>query len=144
MKKIYILLAVSFFTISLSPLRATELGTITLHVSGFTSDEGSLLVSLANSSETHPRGAEPFLRAERLVEGGTVEVVFSDIPYWEYSIKLFHDVNGNKELDANLLGIPKEPYGYSKNARPRFAAPIWKETKFNLDSENVVQRIEVK
>lgn len=35
------------------------------------------------------------------------------VPAGEYVFSLYQDVNCNKKLDANVLGIPKEPYGFS-------------------------------
>ena len=38
--------------------------------------------------------------------------------------------NNNKELDCNILGIPKEGFGFSQNPKIRFGAPNFSETKF--------------
>ena len=75
---------------------------------------------------------------------GKIEVVFSDIPHGKYSIRLYHDINGNKILDKNIFGVPKDPYGYSNNARAKLSAPSWEDAMFELDSEEVTQNIEVK
>lgn len=63
---------------------------------------------------------------------GSLTVSFPNLPPGTYAISCFHDVNGNGKLDTNLLGIPSEPYGFSNNARPKFRAPNWEETKFYL------------
>ena len=75
---------------------------------------------------------------------GSMEIAFPNLPTGTYSISCFHDVNGNGKLDTNILGIPKEPYGFSNNARPKFRAPNWDETKFywNNSKEMQVVRLE--
>lgn len=52
-----------------------------------------------------------------------------------YALALYHDLNGNDKLDKNLVGIPKEPYGFSKNFRPRFSAPTFEDCAFEVLAE---------
>jgi uncharacterized protein (DUF2141 family) len=75
------------------------------------------------------------MRAQRIVpvsQTGQVNISFTDLPPGTYAISCFHDVNGNGQIDKNWMGIPTEPYGFSNNARPKFRAPNWGETKFEL------------
>lgn len=58
-----------------------------------------------------------------------------------YAISLFIDMNGNGKLDKNLFGVPKEPYCFSRNFKPKLSAPnfedcsilISKDTKLTLE-----------
>ena len=45
-----------------------------------------------------------------------------------------HDQNGNGEMDQNVLGIPKEAYGFSNNAKGFFGKPAYKDIMFQLNS----------
>ena len=72
---------------------------------------------------------------------GDLDISFPNLPAGAYAISCFHDVNGNGKLDTNFLGIPTEPYGFSNNARPKFRAPNWAETKFYLNNNGVTQAI---
>jgi uncharacterized protein (DUF2141 family) len=45
------------------------------------------------------------------------------------------DVNGNGKLDTNLIGIPKEPVGASRNPALRFGPPKFEETAVDLDDK---------
>ena len=49
-----------------------------------------------------------------------------------YALAMYHDLNGNDLMDKNFIGIPKEPYGFSKNFRPRFSAPSFEDCAFEL------------
>ena len=62
-------------------------------------------------------------------EKGSMRIPVPDWVDGHYAVSCFHDVNGNQELDKNLLGIPIEPYGFSNNARPKFRAPNWGEAR---------------
>ncbi len=64
------------------------------------------------------------------------EVFFADIPYGTYAIALYHDLNNNDKLDKNFLGIPKEPYGFSRNYRPLFTVPTFRDCSFVFDDQN--------
>ena len=50
-----------------------------------------------------------------------------DLEEGVYAISLFIDSNANNKLDYNFLGIPKEQYGFSNNARNRFSAPAFSQ-----------------
>mgnify|MGYP000860301426 FL=1 len=67
---------------------------------------------------------------------GNLACAFPELQPGTYAISCFHDVNGNGKLDTNLLGIPTEPYGASNNARPKFRAANWAETKFEWKNDS--------
>ena len=52
-----------------------------------------------------------------------------------YAIAVHHDENDNKEMDLGLLGIPKEGYGFSNNARVIFGPPVFDAASFDVASE---------
>ncbi len=66
---------------------------------------------------------------------GTLVCAFPELGPGTYAISCFHDVDGNGKMDTNFLGIPSEPYGASNNARPKFRAPNWGETNFELKND---------
>jgi uncharacterized protein (DUF2141 family) len=51
-----------------------------------------------------------------------------------YAISCFHDENGNKTLDTNWLGIPKEGYGFS-NYNAGTKVPAFEECKFTVSEK---------
>jgi len=144
MRQTQILLIAALLWVVVSTVHATETGSIKLFIHGFKNGEGMAQIAMANSRETHPQDAKAFREVESTIVDGKVGVVFSDIPHGEYSIRLYHDINGNKVLDKNIFGVPKEPYGYSNNARAKLSAPSWEDAMFELDSEKVTQKIEIK
>lgn len=64
------------------------------------------------------------------VTGTTVTILFDNLPAGEYAFSIFQDVNDNGVLDTNLFGIPREPWGFSNNARGRFGPPDFEATRF--------------
>ena len=63
------------------------------------------------------------------------------------AVSAHHDKNSNDKLDKNPLGIPTEPYGFSKNPKRGFGPPSFEEVQFDFppntetDSENSPTRI---
>jgi uncharacterized protein (DUF2141 family) len=75
--------------------------------------------------------------------GRVRQVLAFELPFGEYAIKIYHDENGNDELDTNFLGIPKEGVGFSNNPSARFGEPGFDEAKFVFDSPSMTVDIEI-
>ena len=60
-------------------------------------------------------------------------MIFKDLPYGRYAISLYHDKNSNGKLDKNVMGIPREAYAFSNNARGSFGKPDWDAVNFQID-----------
>ncbi len=54
-------------------------------------------------------------------------IVSFDIKPGRYAIATYLDANMNKQMDKNLLGIPKERFGFSNNPSVQFSAPNFNE-----------------
>jgi uncharacterized protein (DUF2141 family) len=70
---------------------------------------------------------------------------FGDVKPGRYAVSIGHDVNGNRRVDANLLGMPTEQWGVSNNARPTLRAPRFEESTFTVPAGSAewVVRIDV-
>jgi uncharacterized protein (DUF2141 family) len=62
-------------------------------------------------------------------------VVFENVNDGEYAISTYHDVDNNNELNTGFMGIPKEPYGFSNDARGTFGPPTYEKAKFNVTGD---------
>ncbi len=74
---------------------------------------------------------------------GTVDYVIEDLKTGKYIIKVFHDVDKNEELNTGTFGIPKEPYGFSNNARGTFGPPDVEDQLFEVSKHTSIS-IELK
>ena len=59
-----------------------------------------------------------------------------DVPFGKYAIAGFHDLDGNGVLSGNFLGIPKEPVGFSGDAKVKFGPPKWNDAVFIFNTSN--------
>ncbi len=106
----------------------------TLQVHGFNKVEGELRIAMFDSKEDYTK--EPVFAVVLPVEGEEVEWKVPDLPYGEYAIAVYHDKNKNGKLDTNFLGIPKEGYGFSNNARGKFGPASWEDAKFSISEQS--------
>ena len=67
----------------------------------------------------------------------------TEIPDGEYAIAFFIDANGNKKLDKNFFGIPKEQFGFSNNAMGTLSAPTFEQAQFKVAGDTI-QNIKLK
>lgn len=74
---------------------------------------------------------------------GSIKISIDDIPDGNYAISIFHDENNNSNLDTNLVGLPKEGFGFSRNPKIYFGPPKYKECVFTKKGNNS-QSIKVK
>lgn len=90
---------------------------------------GSVMVALYDS-ETAWGGGAPVaqMRVDAASEAPTA--VFRGLPAGTYGAKVFHDVDGDGQMDVNPFGIPTEPYAFSNNAVGRMGPPEWDQARF--------------
>ncbi|WP_422091870.1 DUF2141 domain-containing protein [Tenacibaculum ovolyticum] len=109
---------------------AQEKHTITLEFKGIKSNKGSLFVALYNTEGTFLK--KPLNGTIVKIVNKKAIAVLKDISDGVYAVSVFHDINDNKKMDTNFLGIPKEPTGMSNNAKGFMGPPKYKDAKFNV------------
>ena len=63
---------------------------------------------------------------------GSVTLTFHDVKPGRYAIALLHDENGNGKADRAAMMIPREGFGFSRDAKVRFGPPKFGEAAFEL------------
>jgi len=90
--------------------------TLTVKVTGAASG-GQIVASLyATSSGFSTFNSEKAAQVKMgPVVGGAAILKFENLAPGKYSVAAFHDVDGNKKMKTNFIGIPREPVGVSNN-----------------------------
>jgi uncharacterized protein (DUF2141 family) len=60
---------------------------------------------------------------------------FEDIPPGTYALVVIHDENSNGKLDTNWLGVPREDYGFSNDAKGLLGGPSFSAASFPVRRE---------
>ena len=108
----------------LSPL--ARAATLDVALDGLDGRRGKVRIAVVADEAGWTHVVEPV--AVRLVEVSAasmpLHVRFDDLAPGRYAVEAYHHANANGRLDLNLLRIPKEPVGASRNPevwrRPRF------------------------
>jgi uncharacterized protein (DUF2141 family) len=120
---------------NISPVASKSTGNLIVNISGFPSSDGFAMVALNNSEESYKVGAnEAMAKTRTRVVDQKAQVIFTNLPHGSYGVSLYHDENANEKMDKNALGIPKEAYGFSNNAKGFFGKPSYKDVVFQLNS----------
>lgn len=115
--------------------RCESTGNLVVNINGFPSSDGFAMVALSNSKESYQGGDDHAIaKTKTMVVNQKVQVIFANLPYGWYGISLYHDENSNGLMDKNAMGIPKEAYGFSNNAKGFFGKPKYKDVMFQLNS----------
>jgi uncharacterized protein (DUF2141 family) len=101
----------------------------TLHLAVYSSKE------VFESDEGDRPGPQPGIVAGSIknIDTEVYKETF-EIPAGIYAIGYYIDANENQKLDTNFVGVPKEEYGFSNNARGAFGPPSFESASFTLDS----------
>jgi len=108
-------------------------GEIAVEVTGFRSDKGTALVAVYASARGFPDQPDraPFKKAVA-IHGRTARTVFRRVPPGTYAVGVLHDEDGDHRMKIGFLGIPKEGYGASRDARGRFGPPRFEDARLPL------------
>jgi len=106
----------------------TSLGqNIEVTVRGIKNDNGNLMIGLFNSEKTFTK--KVFRAESPKAIKGKLKVIFKNVPAGDYAISVFHDENGNEKIDTNIVGMPKEGFGFSNDAMGTFGPPSFEKAK---------------
>ncbi len=124
---IYIFLMASFL--------GTAQHTLTIKAEGIRSSDGYIGVAVYNTEATFLKDGKTFSGTFEPTKEGKTIITIADLPEGTYAVSIFHDKNGNKELDTNFIGIPKEPVAFSMAKMKTFGPPSFKACSFRLISD---------
>lgn len=134
--KILVFLLISISIVSAQEANGQE---ITVVIENLSSNKGDVYISLYNTEASFL--GKGFKSTQSKIEYNSCTIKFENVPNGVYAISFFHDENENKKMDTNFLGIPKEDYGCSNNARGFMGPPKWEDAKFKISNSSITQTI---
>lgn len=122
-----------------------EKGEVVVYVSNIKNSKGNIKAALFQGIESYEsKKATPVAKNRAFIQNGKTVITFKDIPYGEYTLKVFHDENDDVKVNTNWIGIPTEGFGISNNAIGAFGPQSYDKAKFNLNQSSVNQYISLK
>lgn len=128
-----------FFLFLLLPFLVFSQHQLSVNVTGVKSSDGNINVAVYDTSEGFLKFDKVYTSNSATAEKGITQLIIADLADGEYALAVFHDKNGNNELDTNFIGIPKEPIGFSKAKMKMFGPPCFEECAFQVKSNIKIQ-----
>jgi len=126
-----IILRYIFVCLAIIPYAAYA-GTLLVTVNGVKAGEGNLRVAVFDEAHRDGFPDGKFLLGIVVpATGEQMTVEIPDIDQGEYAVAIIQDLNENEILDKNILGIPKEPYGFS--GQWKSGSSSYNKALFNTD-----------
>lgn len=111
--------------------------TVTVQIKNIKNTKGQLVVGLYSNAKSFlktPQSGEIIK-----IKTNSATVVFKNVTVGTYAISLFHDENSNEKLDTNFMGIPKESFACSNNAKGFMGPPQWEDAKFKVNDNVTIE-----
>ena len=134
--KINFLVVVFFSTFFWFELSAGE---IRILVSNIEEKRGTIHYGVYNNPKLFPDESGKILggveEVSKVIKDG---LLIDDLEESDYAVAIFHDKNSNNKFDT-FLSIPKEKFGFSKNARVFLGPPKFEDASFFVGQNSIVE-----
>lgn len=127
MKNIFMLLT---FLMIVKP--ASGQLSLEITISGLKNDKGEIMLQLFDENEKVIDQEKASIKDKKCV------ITIKDLKPGRYAIRYFHDENLSGVMETNLLGIPREGYGFSNNGAGPFGPKPFKEWLFELEKDKKI------
>ena len=123
---------------------AASAATLTIQITEISEPKGKLMVKLVASGAAYAGEQKPTaVQAVDVTSKTPISLKFADLAPGTYAVMVMQDENGNGQLDSNMVGIPKEGYGFSNNPRV-MRKPTFDESKFVVTEADQQIKIEIR
>lgn len=111
---------------------------------GLRSHKGQLLACMTAMPGAFPDcSKDPHAQHLTVPASGKMELKFQMVTSGRYAISLLHDENGNGRADMMLM-VPREGFGFSRDAAVHFGPPRFAAAAFTVASEAETQTIRMR
>jgi uncharacterized protein (DUF2141 family) len=108
-----------------------QASTVSLDVTGLRSNNGTVRCALYSKEDGYPKDpSKAVARGMAAIKDKHAVCEFTNVAPGTYAASFIHDENNNGKLDTNWLGMPKEGYGASNNARGSMGPPKFADARF--------------
>ena len=111
--------------------------TLIIHVQNVSPKGGILRLGLYTEAN-YDKDGDTVADADVTAQSPQTTITLTDIAPGTYAIQAFQDFNANGKMDSSWIGLPQEPYGFSRDARPVLSKPGFDKTRIEIrDGMNV-------
>ena len=127
-------------------LAGADSGTdVSVEVTGLRSTEGVVRACMTSHPDRFPRcRGDADAYALVVPAARTLTLEFAGVRPGRYAIALLHDENGNGKADRALSLMPRDGYGFSRDAPVRMGPPSFERAAFEVGAAHVRQAIRMR
>ena len=119
-------------------------GDISLTVTGLRSTKGQVLICLTREADEFPDCSKSADARTAIVPATLPKATFARLPQGRYAISVLHDENGNGKADKTFGLIPREGFGFSRDAPVRMGPTTFAQAAFAVSGDDVTQSIRMR
>lgn len=120
-----------------------QTGEVVITVTDLRSDKGVVRACMTTREDIFPKCIkDPQSHRVVVPAGERIEIRFTGVKPGRYAVALLHDENNNGKADRAMGMMPKEGYGFSRDAPVRMAPPKFADAVFD-QGENT-QRLTIR
>lgn len=127
----FISLAIAILFIS----NITQANKLDIKITGLKSNDGYIRLAIYDKAKDFPKNGEYYKLYKIKISNKTSKLTINNLPAGDYAIAIMHDKNNNKKMDKNMMGIPKEGFGFSNNPKIVFKEPSFNECKISMTNQ---------
>ena len=117
---------------------------VAVRVSGLGSKSAAVMVAVFLDVAGFPDVNAADTTTETLGNGDVAEIELKLPLSGMAAVAVFQDLDGNGVLTKNVVGLPMEPYGFSRNARATFGPPKFEAAAVDLSTVSEPLQISVR
>ena len=129
------------FSALLAACAGTSAANIEVRVTGVVAGKGKVAVAVCDK-DTFLKDCKYSAKAP--AKDGENVITVKDVPAGTWAVLSYQDENDNGELDRNIVGIPKENYGFSRDARGRFGPPSFEDAAFTVSGDTATAAVKLR
>jgi uncharacterized protein (DUF2141 family) len=108
-----------------------QAGEVVITVTDLRSTKGVIRACMTTRADIFPKCIkDPAAHRTVVPASGRIEIRFTGVKPGQYAIALLHDENDNGKADRAIGMMPKEGYGFSRDAPVKMAPPKFSDAVF--------------
>ena len=119
-------------------------GDLSLTITGLRSAKGQVMICLTREADHFPDCSDSDSARTAIVPASQAQASFKHLSQGRYAISVLHDENGNGRADMTLGFIPREGFGFSRDAPVRMGPPKFAQAAFTLADKDESQSIRMR
>lgn len=141
-----VFLALSAALLSAGAPAPQDTHSVKVTITNLRNADGVVLACMTQSNRSFPKCRDvPGTKAAKVAaHEGALTLTFTDVKPGKYAIAVLHDENDNGKADRALGMMPKEGFGFSRDAPVRMGPPSFKDAVFDMADKDRAMTIKMR